>query len=111
MVGDFIGRALPSLVILFSPKTVGIAVAARLLFFVLVVFCVYPKPYYIKNEWIYFAIMLVFGISNGYLGSKEFFELLLQSCSFELIFVFVRVRSFISLDYDVWSYVCERTST
>jgi hypothetical protein len=67
MIFDYIGRTLPGYVLLFSAKTLWIPVTLRTVFYALFIICIHPRL--IENNYYAFAIMAVFALSNGYLGS------------------------------------------
>ncbi|EFA78047.1 equilibrative nucleoside transporter family protein [Heterostelium album PN500] len=67
MIGDYIGRTAPKWIILFTPNNLWIPAVLRLVFFPLFAFCV--KPLLFRNIYLYFFIMFVFALTNGYCGT------------------------------------------
>eukprot|EP01089_Gocevia_fonbrunei_P002252 TRINITY_DN1223_c0_g1_i5.p1 TRINITY_DN1223_c0_g1~~TRINITY_DN1223_c0_g1_i5.p1 ORF type:complete len:287 (+),score=22.01 TRINITY_DN1223_c0_g1_i5:341-1201(+) len=66
-VFDFVGRTLPRFVILFSKRTLWIPSALRFAFFILFIFCI--KPHIFHSDGFAYSFMVVFALSNGYLGT------------------------------------------
>jgi equilibrative nucleoside transporter 1/2/3 len=64
--GDLVGRTLPKWFVVFSVRTIWVPTLARFVFFILFPLCVKE---YIHTDALYYIIMAVFAISNGYIGS------------------------------------------
>lgn len=69
-LGDFLGRALPQLLICLNETSLAYVVVLRLAFFPLFLFSAGISGYQpFRADWIPFAVMGAFSLSNGYAGT------------------------------------------
>lgn len=66
-VGDYIGRTVPRWVVVLTPRTLVVPVLVRYMFFVIFPLCIHPEL--ITQQWALYLIMVIFALSNGYLGT------------------------------------------